>query len=679
MFDILLFAGTEEGRTLAGFLKNCGRDVLVLTATRYGADRIEPGVNLTVEEGRLDESEMADVIRSRAAAEAVVVDATHPYAVQASENIRKACRETGRTYLRIYRESTLRPDSSDVLVSSPAEAAVWLKEHPEGKVLLTTGSKELPEFTSVPGFPERFYARILPMTSNLEICEQLSLPPSHLICMQGPFSEEMNIALIRQTGASVLVTKDTGTAGGFNEKKTAADKCGCRLLIIGRPSQEQGISESECLEILKNKFPDLSLAEKKQEAIDAADKADRRIAVIGIGMGSRDCRTMTQEAAEYCRHADLLIGAGRMLEAVAAPGQRTVKEYRPEEVSRLIREDTKSRQIAVLLSGDVGFFSGAKKLLRVLPEQTEVMSGISSLIYFCGKLRESWDDVCITSSHGRDCNLIGEICRNQKVFSILGTRDAVRNLCRSLLDYGMTDLRIDIGENLSYPEEKVLHGAPEDFADYSGSALSVLLVHNPKPDCFVTQGIPDESFERDKVPMTKEEIREISVSKLRLTDRSVVYDVGAGSGSVSVETALRAREGKVFAIEKNPVAVQLLHRNRKKFRADNLQIVEGLAPEALEDLPAPTHAFIGGSSGNLKDILRLLLKKNPCVRVVINCITLETVGEALDAMKTLPLGHTDIVSVSVARAKKAGPYHMMMGQNPVYILSADGVPDGQQE
>ena len=179
--------------------------------------------------------------------------------------------------------------------------------------------------------------------------------------------------------------------------------------------------------------------------------------------------------------------------------------------------------------------------------------------------------------------------------------------------------------------------------------------------------------------MTKEEIREISVSKLRLTDRSVVYDVGAGSGSVSVETALRAREGKVFAIEKNPVAVQLLHRNRKKFRADNLQIVEGLAPEALEELPAPTHAFIGGSSGNLKDILRLLLKKNPCVRVVINCITLETVGEALDAMKTLPLGHTDIVSVSVARAKKAGPYHMMMGQNPVYILSADGVPDGQQE
>ena len=141
MFDILLFAGTEEGRTLAGFLKNCGREVLVLTATRYGADRIEPGVNLTVEEGRLDENEMADVIRSRAAAEAVVVDATHPYAVQASENIRKACRETGRTYLRIYRESTLRPDSSDVLVSSPADAAAWLKEHPDGTVLLTYEGK----------------------------------------------------------------------------------------------------------------------------------------------------------------------------------------------------------------------------------------------------------------------------------------------------------------------------------------------------------------------------------------------------------------------------------------------------------------------------------------------------------------------------------------------------------
>lgn len=679
MFDILLFAGTEEGRTLAGFLKNCGRQVLVLTATRYGADRIGPGASLTVEEGRLDEKEMADVIRSRAAEKAVVVDATHPYAVQASENIREACRETGRAYLRIYRESTLRPDSSDVLVHSTAEAAAWLKEHPEGKVLLTTGSKELPEFTSVPGFPERFYARILPMKSNLEICERLSLPPSHLICMQGPFSEEMNIALIRQTGASVLVTKDTGAAGGFDEKKSAADKCGCRLLIIGRPSQEHGISESECLETLKRRFPDLLLPEKAGEAENTSVGAPRKIALVGIGMGSADCRTMTQEALDYCRHADLLIGAGRMLEAVAVPGQRTVKEYRAEEVSRLIREDKESRQIAILLSGDVGFFSGAKNLLRVLPERTEVMPGISSLIYFCGRLRQSWDDICITSSHGRTCNLVGEICRNEKVFSILGTEDAVRNLCRTLLDYGMADLQIDIGENLSYPEEKLLHGSPEDFVNYSGNALSVLLVQNPNPDFSVAPGIPDESFERDRVPMTKEEIREISVSKLRLTDRSVVYDVGAGSGSVSVETALRAREGRVFAIEKNPVAVQLLYRNKKKFRADNLQIVEGLAPEALEALPAPTHAFIGGSSGNLKDILRLLLKKNPRIRVVINCITLETVGEALDAMKTLPLGHTDIVSVSVARAKKAGPYHMMMGQNPVYILSADGVPDGQQE
>ena len=111
--------------------------------------------------------------------------------------------------------------------------------------------------------------------------------------------------------------------------------------------------------------------------------------------------------------------------------------------------------------------------------------------------------------------------------------------------------------------------------------------------------------------MTKEEVRTVSLSKLRLTADSVCYDVGAGTGSLSVEMALRAHQGQVWAIEKKEDAVELIHRNKLKFAADNLEIVEGLAPEALKDLPAPTHAFIGGSSGNLKEIVKLLLEKNP--------------------------------------------------------------------
>ena len=188
----------------------------------------------------------------------------------------------------------------------------------------------------------------------------------------------------------------------------------------------------------------------------------------------------------------------------------------------------------------------------------------------------------------------------------------------------------------------------------------------------MTHGLEDEAFLRDKVPMTKSEVRSISLSKLQLTEDAVVYDVGAGTGSVSIEIALQAAEGEVYAIEKKEEAAALLEKNKRKFAADHLHIIRGLAPEALADLPAPTHVFIGGSSGNLKEILEAVLAKNPHVRIVINAIALETVAEALDCLKTLPVKETDVAAVSVAKAKELGRYHMMMGQNPVYVISCTG-------
>ena len=216
-------------------------------------------------------------------------------------------------------------------------------------------------------------------------------------------------------------------------------------------------------------------------------------------------------------------------------------------------------------------------------------------------------------------------------------------------------------------------GTARDFSGCKTDTLSVVLLENDAArDHIVTHGIPDSEFLRDKAPMTKEEIRDISLSKLRLKKDSVVYDVGAGTGSVSVEIAQKAAHGHVYAIEKKAEAVALLYRNKEKFAVDHLEIIEGLAPEACEPLPAPTHAFIGGSSGNLKEIMQQLLTKNPSVRMVINCITLETVAEALDAVKTLPVTDVDIASVFIGKSKSVGRYHMMMGQNPVYVISCEG-------
>lgn len=172
--------------------------------------------------------------------------------------------------------------------------------------------------------------------------------------------------------------------------------------------------------------------------------------------------------------------------------------------------------------------------------------------------------------------------------------------------------------------------------------------------------------------MTKNEVRSISLSKLQLKEDSVIYDIGAGTGSISIEAALQAPDGFVYAIEKKEEACALIEENKRKFHTANVQVISGLAPEALENLPVPTHAFIGGSSGNMQAILELLLRKNPEIRVVINCIALESISETLECMKTLPVTDVDMIHVSSARSKELGQYHMMTGMNPIYIVSCTG-------
>ncbi|MEE0954966.1 MAG: precorrin-6y C5,15-methyltransferase (decarboxylating) subunit CbiE [Eubacterium sp.] len=401
---------------------------------------------------------------------------------------------------------------------------------------------------------------------------------------------------------------------------------------------------------------------------------DRQIALIGIGMGGTG-GTMTCQAREYIETADLLIGAKRMLEAAKPLAEKRAEfypEYRVPEIIDILEERKACRKAAVLLSGDLGFYSGAKKLSAALKDPVTFYPGISSVVYFAAKLKMSWDDMKILSAHGRNANLVGEINSHHKVFAILGTTDGVQNLAKKLVYYQIPDLTVYAGQNLGYEDEEIKAGKPEDFVDYKTTTLSVVTVVNPHPIRYVTHGIPDEEFIRDKVPMTKEEVREVSVSKMRLEKDSIVYDIGAGSGSVSIEMACKAVEGQVYAIEKKDLAVELLKKNKQKFAADNVTIVPGLAPDALKDLPVPTHAFIGGSSGNLFSILELLLAKNPKVRVVINCITLETVTESLNALDKLPFEDVDIVSITAAKSKKIANYNMMMGQNPVYVISCTG-------
>lgn len=652
MYKAIVFAGTTEGYALCEFLAENRVSVYACAATEYGGSLLQENEFLHVSAGRLKTEDMEELFRKENPE--IVLDATHPYAAEVTKNIRTACESAGVLYQRILRPEGEK-NSEAIYVESTEEAAAFLSGT-EGNIFLTTGSKELAKFTGIPDYKERLFARVLSIPSVIRSCAELGIEGKHLIGMQGPFSAEINEAMLRQFQCSYLVTKDTGLAGGFPEKMEACQRCGVTPVIIGRPLKEEGFSLQDARVFLSKMFG-FTLSQK--------------ISLVGIGMGAE--KTLTLEGKKALNEAELLIGAKRMTEAVQKPGQMVLHEYRSEKIVEYIREHPKYRTVAIALSGDVGFYSGAKKLIDQLDGNVEVICGISSVVYFMSKIGLSWDDAKIVSAHGRNCNLISLIRHNPKVFSILGTEDGVAVLASRLVYYGMGDVTLYVGENLSYENEKIFHDKAANLTEYRGDALSVVTACNEKATPLsAVHGISDGEFLRGKAPMTKEEVRTVSLSKLRLSEDSVCYDVGAGTGSVSVEMALRAWMGQVYAIEKKEDALALLKENKKKFAVDNLVIIPGVAPEAMTELPAPTHAFIGGSSGNMQDIINLLLEKNPKVRIVINCITLDTVTEAMNAIRDFGLEDVDIVQLAAARSKSIGRYHMMMGENPIYIISCSG-------
>ena len=235
---LMIFSGTTEGHDLCRFLSKNSVQADVFVATEYGAAVMEPMAGITVHEGRLDEREM----EKRLTSDTLLIDATHPYAAAVTDNLRAACAKSGARYERLLRPAL--PYQNCEIVLNTAAAVDWLNAH-EGAVLLTTGSKELEAYTAVQDFQTRLFPRVLPTASVLEKCAALGFPGAHIIAMQGPFSQAMNAALLRETGAKILVTKDTGVSGGFAEKVAAAEEVGAKVLVIARPRVENGKNQAQ--------------------------------------------------------------------------------------------------------------------------------------------------------------------------------------------------------------------------------------------------------------------------------------------------------------------------------------------------------------------------------------------------------------------------------------------------
>ena len=394
-----------------------------------------------------------------------------------------------------------------------------------------------------------------------------------------------------------------------------------------------------------------------------------KVYLVGVGLGNPD--TMTVAARRAIEESPLLIGAPRLLEGYE--GKTLLPLIAAADIAAAINSAPEG-PAAVLLSGDVGFYSGARNLYPLLQaHQVVTIPGISSLVYFCARLRTPWQDVHLVSAHGRSHNAPGAVQSHGKTFILTGGSYRAGDLCADLCAWGLENVRVSVGERLSYPDEAITAGTAGELAGRDFDSLAVVLAENPAPvrRPFQAPALSDGDFLRDKVPMTKEEIRCLSIAKLRLRPDHTLWDVGAGTGSVSCEGALAVNEGRVYAVERKDEAVELLRRNREALGLSNLHIVPGLAPEALRDLPAPDRVFLGGTAGSMEEILRCALEKNPSVRFVVNAVTLETLSEILRCFAALGIDDTDMVQVSVTRTRKAGSYHLMDAQNPVWIVSGE--------
>lgn len=392
-----------------------------------------------------------------------------------------------------------------------------------------------------------------------------------------------------------------------------------------------------------------------------------------IGMGSGQPENLTLQGLAALRQADLILGARRLL-AVLPAGctENRAAAYRPDEVAELLQ--TSGAENAVLVySGDTGFYSGASAMiekLEALGVRARVLPGLSSIQLLAAALGRPWQGWNLVSAHGRICDPVAECMQGRPTFFLTGGSEDPATLCAQLAAEGFGDVQAVVGQCLGTPEEKIFRGSVKELAAGRFNSLSVLLVEAAEVLPRRAPGLPDEAFERGDVPMTKQEVRAAVLAKLAVRPEDILWDVGAGTGSVSVELALAAPRGRVYAVECRPEGCALIKANREKFRTRNLVLVEGLAPTALSDLPAPDAVFIGGSKGSLAAIVDAALDKNPDARICVSAIALESLSAAVAALTAK--GRTVQVSqIAVSRARAVGGLHLMMAQNPIYLITGE--------
>ena len=406
-----------------------------------------------------------------------------------------------------------------------------------------------------------------------------------------------------------------------------------------------------------------------------------RIHIIGLGVEGRE--SLSNKALKLVESASLLIGGERHLDEFPEfKGERFILRSNLKEmlevINNLSRLTSHVSPVVVLASGDPGLFGIADYLIRNLGrDAVEIIPNVSAMQWAFAKAKVSWSDARIVSSHGRGMDKVLEAAREaEKIGVFTSNGDEPSEIAKLLIDNGLNGFTAYICEDLGMETEKVLEMPLSDVSGKSFAALNVMVLVKTTPPCPPLPrggvkgvfGLPDSSFTHSKGLITKEEVRAVTLAKLRLRDDSVVWDIGAGSGSVGIEAARLCNNGKVFAIEKEPERVAHIYENIKKFGIANMIVLEGKAPEGLDGFSDPDAVFIGGSGGNLSDILDVVKARlRPSGRIVINAITLETLHEATTGLKERGF-EVDVVSLNIARSKDLIGMKMFEAENPVFII-----------
>lgn len=409
----------------------------------------------------------------------------------------------------------------------------------------------------------------------------------------------------------------------------------------------------------------------------------RKVTIIGAGPGNPDL--LSRAALDAIDIADVVIGAHRALVGIDVPPDVVRCELvKTADIIAALTDAASWQRAVVVMTGDVGLFSGARRLVEALSGDARVdvriIPGISSASYLAARLARPWQDWHFASAHGVACDIVIEAERAGELFLVTSGGEDPSRLSGELVQAGFGDARVTVAERLSYPDERITCATASEIAGQTFDDLNVMLIE-PAGDAgspansrwpYASSGIPDELFIRGDVPMTKQEVRAVALAKLRLTATDTVWDVGAGTGSVSIEAALVARAGSVWAVERNAAGVRLIRENADAFGCGNVHAVPGVAPEALAKLPVPDAVFVGGSAGELPSIVEAALEKNSQVRLCVPCVTVETLTEACALLSGSRFKGFEACQVSAARAEAVGLHHLLKAQNPVFLVSARG-------